>query len=173
MGGRFVTLECPRCGARLDVFEDMTQFGCASCWTSLAVDRRGGTVVLRPAVASPPRRDGRVATTEFELALVGLSQELLRLTSLLAERNLHLSGHKELYGEIQRMASRIAESRKVISSAPPAQPVPGVDNRPSPTVVCMQCGKAVAAHSGKCQNCGTVLGSTTLQFRIGPPGSRT
>jgi hypothetical protein len=169
MWGRFVTLGCPRCGARLDVFEDMNQFGCAACGSSITVERRSGAIGLRVA-ENPQVHSGRIGTTEFELALVGLSQELFRLTALVAERNLRLSGHKELYGEIQKMAARIAESRRVIASAPAARPA-SAGNGISPTVVCMQCGKPVAAHSGTCQNCGTVLGSSTLQFRVGPPST--
>lgn len=165
MGGWFVTLGCPRCGARLDVFEDMNEFGCAACSSPIRVERRGGAIRLW-AVDNSPKINGRIGTTEFELALVSLSQELFRLTALLAERNLHLSGHKELYSEIQKMTARIAESRRVIASEPPPQTAPG--GGASPTVICMQCGKAVAAHSGKCLNCGTTLGSSTLQFRIGP-----
>ena len=152
------------------MFEDMNQFGCAACGLPMTADRRGGAVGLR-ATGIPERRNGRIGTTEFELALVSLSQELFRLTALLAERNLHLSGHKELYAEIQQMTTRIAESRRVISNAPAAQPRLGGDDRVSPTVICMQCGKVVAAHSGKCQNCGTILGSSTLQFRVGPPST--
>lgn len=44
-----ILLNCPRCGAGLEIYPDLAQFACGACGRALAVIRRGGTVALAPA----------------------------------------------------------------------------------------------------------------------------
>lgn len=46
MTTHFVTLFCPNCGGKFDVYDDMERFFCGGCGTAMTVERRGGTVRL-------------------------------------------------------------------------------------------------------------------------------
>ena len=67
MTDHFIKLKCENCGAELEVYDDMERFACGHCGTEIAVERRGGTVILNAAAG----RDKPSA----ELALVRLKEE--------------------------------------------------------------------------------------------------
>jgi len=46
MTDHFVKLSCVKCGQALDVYDDMERFFCGNCGAGMAVERRGGTVIL-------------------------------------------------------------------------------------------------------------------------------
>src|ERR1700693_4489182 len=57
MTDHFIKLTCGNCGGELEVYDDMAQFACGHCGTEIAVQRRGGTVVLNsltPAINKMP-----------------------------------------------------------------------------------------------------------------------
>lgn len=70
-----IVLKCPGCGARLEIFLEMTRFACGSCGCGLSAVRRGGTVALVPeeAALAPANPADRTAA---ELALQRLPEEL-------------------------------------------------------------------------------------------------
>jgi ribosomal protein S27E len=47
MTDHFIKLNCGNCGGELDVYDDMERFACGHCGTEIAVQRRGGTIVLK------------------------------------------------------------------------------------------------------------------------------
>jgi len=52
-----IKLTCGNCGGELEVYDDMDQFACGHCGVQMAVQRRGGTVVLNaltPAINKTP-----------------------------------------------------------------------------------------------------------------------
>ena len=59
MTDHFVSLSCLNCGQQLDVYDDMERFFCGKCGAGALVERRGGTVVLKPlepvSAEAPPR----------------------------------------------------------------------------------------------------------------------
>jgi len=76
----FIAAKCPSCGARLDVYGDMTSFSCAHCGNAVVANRRGGTISLSleesfRAVATNTDR------TAAELALLRLEKELAEATA--------------------------------------------------------------------------------------------
>jgi ribosomal protein S27E len=52
MTDHFIKLNCENCGAELDVYDDMERFACGHCGSEIAVERRGGTVVLKMAASA-------------------------------------------------------------------------------------------------------------------------
>ena len=52
MIAHFISLNCASCGGALEVYDDMERFACGYCGTEIAVQRRGGTAVLK-AVRAP------------------------------------------------------------------------------------------------------------------------
>ncbi len=46
MTDHFLTMSCPDCSSKLDVYDDMERFACSYCGTEMIVQRRGGTVCL-------------------------------------------------------------------------------------------------------------------------------
>lgn len=46
MTTHFVSLNCANCGGALEIYDDMERFSCGNCGQEIAVQRRGGTVVL-------------------------------------------------------------------------------------------------------------------------------
>jgi predicted RNA-binding Zn-ribbon protein involved in translation (DUF1610 family) len=52
MIAHFISLNCASCGGTLEVYDDMERFACGYCGTEMAVQRRGGTAVLKPASAA-------------------------------------------------------------------------------------------------------------------------
>lgn len=76
MSVRFVPLSCPNCGAKLEVYEDMTRFACGFCGTEVAAERRGGTVLLKAMTEAIRKVQVGTDKTAAELAIVRLSRDL-------------------------------------------------------------------------------------------------
>lgn len=55
MTDHFVKLKCENCGSGMDVYDDMDRFACGYCGTEIAVQRRGGTIVLQPTAHNSSR----------------------------------------------------------------------------------------------------------------------
>lgn len=158
-----MSLGCPRCGIRLEVYEDMTRFACGSCGAEVMVQRRGGTIALK--VFEEPasvRAAEKTHNNGSELALLGMTAELARLVDLLAEPSLAANARYALQMEISRVTERIADIRRLVNSRPP--PVPS--NPSGPEISCMRCGKAATLHDSVCQNCGMTLGSGRVKILV-------
>lgn len=94
-----VSLSCKRCGAPLQINEDMEQLACGHCGAQMQVERGGGTISLQMVEALGSIRTGAVQTAA-ELALVRLEKELKqasyeaeRLQSVLREGTSNLRNH--------------------------------------------------------------------------------
>jgi ribosomal protein S27E len=75
MTDHFIKLRCENCGADLDVYDDMEQFACGYCGTEIAVQRRGGTVVLKLMTPATKNMAAGADQTSAELALMRLKEE--------------------------------------------------------------------------------------------------
>jgi predicted RNA-binding Zn-ribbon protein involved in translation (DUF1610 family) len=71
-----LTLKCINCGANLEISEDMTRFACGYCGTEQLVQRRGGTVALKPIANAIARVQAGTDKTAAELAIRRLKEEL-------------------------------------------------------------------------------------------------
>jgi uncharacterized Zn finger protein (UPF0148 family) len=71
-----IQLQCPSCGAPLDVFRDMDAFACGHCGATVQVQRRGGTVALRGVEKAIERVQAGTDKTAAELALVRYRRDL-------------------------------------------------------------------------------------------------
>jgi ribosomal protein S27AE len=74
-----LTLNCTNCGASLDVSEDMERFACGYCGTQQVVERRGGTVALKPLTDAIRLVQTGTDKTAAELALKRMGEELVTL----------------------------------------------------------------------------------------------
>lgn len=75
MTDHFIKLSCGNCGAELDVYDDMDRFACGYCGTEIAVQRRGGTVVLNSAAPATPKVPSGADQTTADVALMRLKEE--------------------------------------------------------------------------------------------------
>jgi DNA-directed RNA polymerase subunit RPC12/RpoP len=55
MTDHFIKLSCENCGSGLDIYDDTDQFACGYCGSQMAVQRRGGTVVLKLVTENTPK----------------------------------------------------------------------------------------------------------------------
>ena len=76
-----VPLKCTGCGAGLGISADMTRFACGYCGTEQIVERRGGTVALKPITDAIAKVQVGTDKTAAELALNRLPHELNYLIS--------------------------------------------------------------------------------------------
>ena len=81
---KIIPLNCPSCGARLEIGENKEQLACGTCGSQLYVDCSGGTISLELAKSLGAISTG-ASQTAAELALVRLEKEL-KQTSYEAER---------------------------------------------------------------------------------------
>jgi hypothetical protein len=77
-----IILNCPGCGARLEIARDLAQFACAACGRALTVVRRGGTVALasgeaRPSAGSPSDPVATASARQRWLEELAASQRVL------------------------------------------------------------------------------------------------
>jgi DNA-directed RNA polymerase subunit RPC12/RpoP len=79
----FIPLECPNCGARLEVTEDLDRFACSHCGNQLMVRRGGGIVALKPVVDELKGVRAGTDKTASELAIPRLEKEIAELRALL------------------------------------------------------------------------------------------
>lgn len=71
---KIIPLNCPSCGARLEIGENKEQVACGTCGSQLFVDRSGGTISLELAKSLGAISAGATQTAA-ELALVRLEKE--------------------------------------------------------------------------------------------------
>jgi ribosomal protein S27E len=67
MTNHFIKLTCGNCGGELEIYDDMDQFACGHCGAGIAVQRRGGTVVLNSvpqAINKTPASTGQALKEE-------------------------------------------------------------------------------------------------------------
>ena len=76
---RVVTLKCTNCGGNLDIAADMESFACGYCGTKQVVQRRGGTVSLKPIGEAIARVQVGTDRTAAELAVRRLQEDLASL----------------------------------------------------------------------------------------------
>lgn len=76
MGSEFITLQCPNCGARLEIAGDMEHFACGYCGSEVVVQRRGGTVGLKLVKDAIERVQRGTDRSASELTLVRLEREI-------------------------------------------------------------------------------------------------
>ena len=88
-----VTLECPSCGAGVDIYRDTATFRCHRCATTIAVGRQGDKLTLNGAPPSQPggRTWPHAVSTDSSIAnieevLARLRQAEQRLQSELKKR---------------------------------------------------------------------------------------
>lgn len=77
---KVIAMNCPNCGAHLDVASDLETFACAYCGSTIKVTRHGGTVSLvriEQAIGGIKTSTERIAA---ELALKRLKHELGSVT---------------------------------------------------------------------------------------------
>lgn len=78
---KVIAMNCPNCGAHLDVTSDLETFACAYCGSTIKVTRHGGTVSLvriEQAIGGIKTSTERIAA---ELALKRLKHELGGVTA--------------------------------------------------------------------------------------------
>jgi DNA-directed RNA polymerase subunit RPC12/RpoP len=73
--GHFVNLNCSNCGAKLEIYENLTRFACGYCGTQLMVQRQGGIVSLSAVTEAVRQVQVGTDKTAAELALARLQQE--------------------------------------------------------------------------------------------------
>jgi len=62
MTDHFIKLSCENCGSGLEIYDDTDQFACGYCGSHIAVQRRGGTVVLKLVTENAPQEPAADAT---------------------------------------------------------------------------------------------------------------
>src|SRR5262245_34497504 len=89
--GTFVSLSCPNCGGKLEVYDEMTRFACGYCKSEILAVRRGGTVSLKAVTEAIHKVQVGTDKTAAELALRRLEKELLAAVeqATLAETQAH------------------------------------------------------------------------------------
>ena len=80
-----ILLECPNCGAQLQITDDLDRFACAHCSTSILVHREGGTVSLRRMEAVLHQVRDSTEKTAAELAIARYEKELAGVQALYEE----------------------------------------------------------------------------------------
>jgi ribosomal protein S27E len=81
MAESFINLNCPNCGAKLDVYDDMDRFTCSHCGTEMVAQRRGGTVALKAVTEAIRRVQVGTDKTAAELAIVRYEKDIAILMS--------------------------------------------------------------------------------------------
>lgn len=76
MPDQWVSLSCPNCGARLEVYDDMTRFACGFCRTEVIAERRGSTIMLKSLADVIQRVQAGTDKTAAELSLRRLPTDL-------------------------------------------------------------------------------------------------
>lgn len=100
---RFITLKCPSCAGNLDIAEDMDSFACGFCGTKQVVQRRGGTVSLKPIGEAIARVQVGTDRTAAELAIRRLREDLAALEQEwedYEDRAIEYERHTQGYGLI-------------------------------------------------------------------------
>lgn len=85
MSPNAIQLQCPNCGAQLQIGADLETFACAYCSTAILVQREGGTVSLRRVEATLDDVRDSTVKAAAELALARYQKELAEVESLFKE----------------------------------------------------------------------------------------
>ncbi len=72
----FITLNCPNCGGRLEIYDEIDRFACSFCGSEMLVQRRGGTVALKRVETAIRKVQVGTDKTAAELAMPRLRAEL-------------------------------------------------------------------------------------------------
>ena len=83
---RVISLNCINCGANLEISEDMTSFACGHCGSQQIVERRGGTVILKPLVDAISKVQVGTDKTASEMAIQRLNKDIEDLNSKATRR---------------------------------------------------------------------------------------
>jgi DNA-directed RNA polymerase subunit RPC12/RpoP len=75
----FVMLNCPNCGGKLEVHNDIDRFACSHCGSEMVVERRGGTVSLQRVTEAIAKVQVGTDKTAAELAIVRYERRLEEL----------------------------------------------------------------------------------------------
>lgn len=94
MSIEFVSLRCPSCAGKLEVYHDMETFACGYCGAETMVVRRGGSVSLKSLTEVLGNVQRGTDKTAAELALIRLLKELEEYKKQLSELNLQRD-HKQ------------------------------------------------------------------------------
>jgi F0F1-type ATP synthase assembly protein I/DNA-directed RNA polymerase subunit RPC12/RpoP len=73
---RTITLKCVSCGSNLEITGDMENFACGYCGTQQRVERRGGTVALKPLTDAIAKVQVGTDKTAAELAIRRYQDEI-------------------------------------------------------------------------------------------------
>jgi ribosomal protein S27E len=79
MTDHFIKLSCENCGGELEIYDDMDRFACGHCGAAFAIQRRGGTIVLKLLTEATPKAPSG-ADRASEPVLTRLKQEAESLT---------------------------------------------------------------------------------------------
>ena len=82
----FVVLNCPNCGGKLEVHNDLERFACSYCGSEMLVQRHGGTVSLQRVTEAIAKVQVGTDKTAAELAIVRLERKLEELQCHCASR---------------------------------------------------------------------------------------
>ena len=72
----FISIVCPSCGGKLDVYPDMDVFACGYCGSNLQASRRGGALTLKALTEAIRKVQLGTDKTAAELAIARLRPEL-------------------------------------------------------------------------------------------------
>ncbi len=89
----FVMLNCPNCGGKLEVHNDIDRFACSHCGSEMLVERRGGTVSLQRVTEAIAKVQVGTDKTAAELAIV-------RYERRLQELRLHRAARRTQYKKV-------------------------------------------------------------------------
>jgi hypothetical protein len=99
---QIIPFNCASCGSNLEITPDMETFACGYCGTSQIVERRGGTITLRPLTDAVKKIQIGTDRTAAELALKRLSKELTEVEqkydSSMAQKISELETNRKLLG---------------------------------------------------------------------------
>jgi DNA-directed RNA polymerase subunit RPC12/RpoP len=118
---QILLLRCGNCGASLEISNELNQFACGYCGTEQIVERKGGTVALKPITDAIARIQTSTDKTAAELALRRLPQESNKLLWQRSQRE--ALGNKQV---ADRRASAVSSVEKVIFASLVLVPVSAV-----------------------------------------------
>jgi ribosomal protein S27AE len=79
MGGfmaALINLNCPNCGGKLQISNDVDRFSCGYCGNEFIVERSGGIITLQPVIEGLKEVKTGVDKTASELAIIRLKGEI-------------------------------------------------------------------------------------------------
>lgn len=76
---RILEMKCTGCGGALEIAPEMETFTCGYCGSAQIIQRKGGTVILKPLTDSIAKVQAGTDRTAAELALARLKNELAEI----------------------------------------------------------------------------------------------